>query len=90
MAEEAAKKQDAKSRELEKVAAKLRRLSAAMVPIIAALDHQNINDVLPCSTTAENLGAWIMSQLDKHSGLKPRVSRVDVYETAKTCVRVER
>ena len=65
-------------------------LSLAMAPIIAALDHQNINDVLPCSTTAENLGAWIMAQLDKSSGLKPRVSRVDVYETAKTCVRVER
>jgi hypothetical protein len=31
-----------------------------------------------------------MSQLDKFSGLKPRVCRVDVYETAKTCVRVER
>jgi chromosome segregation ATPase len=33
LAEEAAKKQDAKSRELDKVAAKLRRLSAAMVPM---------------------------------------------------------
>jgi 6-pyruvoyltetrahydropterin/6-carboxytetrahydropterin synthase len=65
-------------------------LSAAMKPIIDQLDHQNINDILPCSTTAENLGAWIMSQLDKFSGLKPRVSRVDVYETAKTCVKVER
>lgn len=59
-------------------------LSAAMAPIIARLDHQNINKILPCYTTAENLGAWIMEQL---AVINP--SRVDVYETAKTCVRVE-
>jgi 6-pyruvoyltetrahydropterin/6-carboxytetrahydropterin synthase len=65
-------------------------ISTAMDRIVDLLDHQNINDILPCSTTAENLGAWIMQQLDKYSGLDPRVCRVDVYETAKTCVKVER
>lgn len=61
-------------------------MSDAMKPIIERLDHHNLNEILPCHTTAENLGAWIMAQLD---GKLP-VSRVDVYETAKTCVRVDR
>jgi len=66
-------------------------LSAAMKPIIERLDHRNLNDVLPCATTAENLGMWIMVQLDLSGVFSPcLVSRVDVHETAKTCVRVTR
>lgn len=61
-------------------------LSAAMAPIIERLDHHNLDEILPCHTTAENLGAWIMEQL----GDALPVTRVDVYETAKTCVKVER
>lgn len=60
-------------------------ISTAMKPVIERLDHHNLNEILPCHTTAENLGAWIMEQL---SAINP--VRVDVYETAKTCVRVER
>ena len=60
-------------------------ISAAMAPILARLDHHNIDEILPCYTTAENLGAWIMEQL---AAINP--CRVDVHETAKTCVRVER
>ena len=66
-------------------------LSEVMKPIIDLLDHRNINDILPVYTTAENLGMWIMVQLDLSNALPPQlVSHVDIYETAKTCVRVER
>jgi queuosine biosynthesis protein QueD len=62
-------------------------LSEAMKPVIARLDHQNLNEVLPGPSTAENLGAWIMEQL---SPALPLLTRVDVHETARTCARVER
>lgn len=62
-------------------------LSSAMELIVAQLDHHNLNEILPMQTTAENLGAWIMEQLLPKL---PLISRVDVFETAKTCVRVER
>lgn len=67
-------------------------ISAAMKPIIDSLDHQNLNEIITATpTTAECLGMWIMVQLDLSNALPPRViTRVDVYETAKTCVRVER
>lgn len=66
-------------------------ISAAMKPILEQLDHRNLNEVLPCPTTAENVGQWIMVQLDRSGVLPARmVSRVDVHETARTCVRVER
>ncbi len=66
-------------------------ISAAVKPIIAQLDHQNLNAVLPGLTTAENVGQWIMGQLDRSGRLPAQmVSRVDVHETAKTCVKVER
>lgn len=67
-------------------------LSAAMDPIIALLDHQNLNEVITeTPTTAECLGMWLMVQLDLADVLPPlMVTRIDVYETAKTCVRVER
>ena len=60
-------------------------ISAAMKPIIGRLDHQNLNEILPGPTTAENLGAWILTQLTTLP-----VSRVDVHETARTCARVDR
>lgn len=66
-------------------------ISAAVRPIIEQLDHRNLNDVLPGPTTAENVGQWIMLQLDRSGKLPAQmVSRVDVHETAKTCVKVER
>jgi 6-pyruvoyltetrahydropterin/6-carboxytetrahydropterin synthase len=66
-------------------------ISAAMKPIVAQLDHQNLNDILPVPTTAENVGRWILEQLDRSPALPAQlVTRVDVHETARTCVRVER
>lgn len=62
-------------------------ISDAMKPIVAQLDHQFLNDVLPVYSTAENLGAWIMEQL---APSLPTLTRVDVHETARSCARVER
>ena len=62
-------------------------ISDAVKPIIARLDHRILNDVLPVPSTAENLAAWIMHELMPHL---PLLSRVDVYETARTCATVER
>jgi 6-pyruvoyltetrahydropterin/6-carboxytetrahydropterin synthase len=62
-------------------------ISAAVRPVLDRLDHRNLNDILPCPTTAENLGAWLMAEL---TPALPTLSRVDVYETAKACARVER
>ena len=61
-------------------------LSAALDPIIARLDHQNLNEILPFKTTAENLAAWLYNKLSPELP----VDFVEFYETAKTCVRVER
>lgn len=61
-------------------------ISAAVDPVIARLDHQNLDDILPFHTTAENIGAWILDEVSKTIS----VARVDVHETAKTVVIVER
>jgi 6-pyruvoyltetrahydropterin/6-carboxytetrahydropterin synthase len=62
-------------------------ISDAMRPIVDALDHQNLNDVLTEYSTAENLGAWILERL---APALPTLSHVHVHETARTCARVER
>lgn len=77
-------------------------ISAAMKPLIDRLDHQNLNEVFTADvfsnntfgertmiihTTAENLAWWFMDSL---SSTLPLITAVQVYETAKTCVRVER
>ena len=62
-------------------------LSEAMNPLVAQLDHQNLNEIMLVPTTAEYLGDWFFSRLEKKL---PSLVRVDVYETARTCVRVER
>jgi 6-pyruvoyltetrahydropterin/6-carboxytetrahydropterin synthase len=56
-------------------------ISAAVDPLIARLDHRNLNDVLPFHTTAENLAEWLFNNL---TGTLPSLCRVDVFETAKT------
>ena len=53
-------------------------ISAAVSPTIAKLDHQNLNEILPCATTAENLAIWIVGEI-RH--LLPLLSRVEVRET---------
>ncbi len=62
-------------------------ISAAVDPIIKRLDHQNLNDILPFSTTAENLAAWLWPYV---FNVLPSLVRIDVHETAKTCVRISK
>lgn len=38
-------------------------MDVVMDPLIAKLDHQFLNDIVDCRTTAENLGCWIMDKL---------------------------
>ena len=38
------------------------------------LDHTNLNDILPCNPTAENIAKWICDQI-------PQAYRVDVVES---------
>ena len=42
--------------------------------IESQLDHANLNEVLPCNPTAENIAKWICDQL-------PECYRVDVQES---------
>lgn len=63
-------------------------LDEAMGPIIQALDHDYLNDVMDTRTTAENVVAWILSHLERNlmqskEGQLARVSRVRVWETEK-------
>ena len=53
-------------------------ISAVVKPIVASLDHRNLNDILPCATTAENLAAWLWRCLEERL---PLLSRVEVRET---------
>ena len=53
-------------------------ISAVVKPIVASLDHRNLNDLLPCVTTAENLAAWLWRSLEERL---PLLSRVEVRET---------
>jgi 6-pyruvoyltetrahydropterin/6-carboxytetrahydropterin synthase len=53
-------------------------ISAVVKPIVASLDHRNLNDILPCATTAENLSAWLWRELQPRL---PLLSRVEVRET---------
>lgn len=46
--------------------------------IIGQLDHRNLNDILDCATTAENLAAWIWKKLERRL---PMLSRIEVRET---------
>lgn len=65
-------------------------ISKAVNPLIERLDHRNLNEVMPNfkgMTTAENVGRWFILNLAAHL---PLLSRVDIYETARTCVRVDK
>jgi len=53
-------------------------VSAAVMPLIKVLDHQNLNDILSCVTTAENLAAWFWRKLEVKL---PLISRIEVRET---------
>ncbi len=53
-------------------------IATAWAPVFNELDHKNLNDVLPCITTAENLALWLAERL--HPVL-PLLSEVQVQET---------
>lgn len=53
-------------------------ISSAVLPFIAELDHQNLNDILPCVTTAERLAQWFWNGLISKL---PLLSRIEVRET---------
>lgn len=57
-------------------------IGAAAQPLIDRLDHQFLNDILPFHTTAEHIAEWLYDELIEKL---PTLSRVDVFETAKTC-----
>lgn len=52
-------------------------------PFIEALDHRDLNQVLPGKTTAEELAIWLFRGIDKRLVC---LYEVRVYETATTCV----
>jgi len=66
-------------------------LSEAVDPLIETLDHNPgnllVEDIIKMKSTAENLAAWFYAKLKPDL---PLIEYVEVYETAKTCVRVER
>jgi len=62
-------------------------ISSALNPLIHALDHQNLNEILHFATTAENIAKWIFDQVADDL---PELEAIHIYETAKTCVRVEK
>lgn len=60
-------------------------IAGAVMPIIKRLDHQNLNDILPFETTAENLAFWLGQQLCTSKWLHA----VEVFETPTTSVLLE-
>ncbi len=53
--------------------------------IISKLDHKYLNEVLPFTTTAENISIWVYDTL-KNKGLE--LSKVKLWETANSFVEV--
>lgn len=53
-------------------------ISAAVLPLVAMLDHQDLNEVLRFATTAENLAQWFWRELEHKL---PLLSRVEIRET---------
>ena len=67
-------------------------LSDVVKPIIATLDHYNLNHVTPVYTTAENLAKWLFEQIVdcSHLEIVNGLQAVEVYETATSMARYER
>lgn len=51
-------------------------ISKAVAPLLTRLDHNNLNDILPGITTAENLAKWIFDEL--------RLNGLDAIEVRET------
>lgn len=59
-------------------------MHAGLSDELAALDHRNLNDVLNCPTTCENLARWLWKQL---AARWPALDTIEVKEQSNTgCV----
>jgi len=58
-------------------------IAAAVDPIVAKLDHQNLNDLFAQPTTAENLAVWLYRRVKDALG---RCDKIVFFETASTRV----
>lgn len=57
------------------------------IQIIEKLDHKFLNEVLPFTTTAENIAKWIFETL-RNSNLE--VSKIKLWETKNSFVEVQK
>ena len=55
--------------------------------LIEELDHQNLNDILPCRTTAENIACYLWGKL--HPYFPGLLETVTVIETADTSAMID-
>jgi 6-pyruvoyltetrahydropterin/6-carboxytetrahydropterin synthase len=61
-------------------------ISLFVKPLIRRLDHTNLNELLPISTS-ERLAEFVWKELDE---ALPGLCAIEVHETDRTCVRLER
>jgi len=61
-------------------------ISAAMNPLVAQLDHQNLNELFAHPTTAENLAFWLFGQAQEKLG---SCHRITLWETPSSVVIYE-
>lgn len=53
-------------------------------PLLAILDHHNLNEVMDVPSTSENLAAWLHFRIARSDVLHRRTVRIVVMETANT------
>jgi len=61
-------------------------IKAVVAPLVARLDHQNLNELFDFPTTSEHLAAWLYREAKKRL---PQLSRVVLHETTGTSVIYE-
>ena len=61
-------------------------ISEIVDPIVARLDHQNLNDLFARPTTAENLAMYLLKEVEDHLG---RCHRITLWETPTSVVIYE-
>jgi len=61
-------------------------IAQAVDPIVASLDHKNLNDIFAKPTTAENLAIWLHQQVEDRLG---KCHRVTLWETPTSVVICE-
>ncbi len=58
-------------------------ISEVVKPLVARLDHQNLNEIFPFPTTAENIAGWLLDEIRR---VLPSADAVVLFETAHTRV----